>query len=216
MTTKVNNVANASHAAGSAHASGFSTATRVASYTLNGKTLEERRLSPEASNAAKKLTTSTMPVEVKSFHMNPADVKTALSTAQGSRMLLHDVLVGADDNGRKYFEKFSPQHERLSTKEISSAQAFDTLQDPIRTAHAVGKDDVKKLSGADLQKAQHTASGVDANYRTALSSLLQGTDKGFKLYQAHWDNQDDTERDGIVALNATTGEVRAMVVINPP
>jgi hypothetical protein len=36
------------------------------------------------------------------------------------------------------------------------------------------------------------------------------------VFRIHWDNSDDTNADGIVALKASTGEIRVLSLINPP
>ena len=41
-------------------------------------------------------------------------------------------------------------------------------------------------------------------------------DPNLQIYHAEWNNTDDTNRDGLIALNKKTGELRTLVAINPP
>jgi hypothetical protein len=37
-----------------------------------------------------------------------------------------------------------------------------------------------------------------------------------RVYKLHWDNADDTNAEGVMAVDSATGEVRAVTYINPP
>ena len=67
-----------------------------------------------------------------------------------------------------------------------------------------------------------TAWGDDAALRPVVTFILASMfkDAAFRasdvtVYRVHWDNGDDTNAEGIIAIKASTGEIRVLALVNP-
>jgi hypothetical protein len=113
--------------------------------------------------------------------------------------LVHDALVVVDPPGREYFAVYQPDTQEVSAVRVPPAQAATSLEADIQ--------------GAVLLPDASDASRLAA-YHTTVNALVH--DHGLRVYRVAWDNNDDTDRNGLIAVHPDTGELRALVVINPP
>jgi hypothetical protein len=108
--------------------------------------------------------------------------------------LVHDALIVVDPDGRKFFAVYKPDFHNVSAERVDPAQAEASLAAKILEA----------IFSPPIPNAYHTL----------VSALTRG--RGLRVYRVEWDNADDTDRNGLIAVHPNTGELRALVVINPP
>ena len=127
-------------------------------------------------------------------------VWTTLSDATRSWLtLVHDALVVVDPPGRQYFPVYQPDTQDVSAVRVDPAQAAASLEPNIREA----------VLFPDANDASRLAA-----YHATVAALVH--DQGLRVYRVEWDNSDDTDRNGLIAVHPDSGELRVLVVIDPP
>jgi hypothetical protein len=117
-----------------------------------------------------------------------------------SRFLAHDLLFAANtdtDDPRKWapsYKVWDPELQIMRVTEIDREAAARALATLIIAGRREGSFDRRRGEQA---------------LRALMDSLVEGP--GVRLYWAHWDNRDDTNFDGAIAVNVSTGEVRVLM-----
>jgi hypothetical protein len=198
----------------------FATRSEIARYDLNGNHWKQHALGAEVGGDAARLGAllNGWLLFVSDYHLSrkslecapkgyevlearPDDQPPWNDRPQAERAWLelsHDALIVVDAPGRQYFPTFVPPGEHVRAQRVQPNAAFAALEPTLLGALPQGTDPQPAL----------------ALYRALLASMLHGSH--LHTYLGEWDNTDDTERHGLVTLNLETGELREIVLVNPP
>jgi hypothetical protein len=157
-----------------------------------GLNAREEPVSPAVDRAARLLSTKDRAVHAARFSV-PVSGLEALTRDPGRlRDLLHDALFAANPDTRDpliwdpSYKRFNPATERLSVR------PFNPNGIDARLAEAVL---ARRIGAPTLEQV----------FRELFQSPTA------RLYQVHWDNQDDTHFDGIISLDSTSGQLAVLM-----
>jgi hypothetical protein len=112
--------------------------------------------------------------------------------------LTHDVLLAADGS----HDALDPDVDEIAVQRIAASDAAAVFQDTVLSANGLTADDP-------------AAAPLLAQYAALSASMLHGLGRDGRVYVASWDDT-ATSRTGLFTANKSSGEIRCLVVIDPP
>ena len=176
----------------------FTTAGRGEAGIFGGYRGRQLQTTADLEGTARAASCSDRAVHVAAFELAPEDLKAALANPQRLQLLLHDVLFDANPDTHDV-HKWDPTYRnwdaRTQTMIVSTSErrtAFDRFLEISEDRRAPGGHDA-----------------LADQVETLVDALLGEPTTHF--YEVHWDNKDDTEFDGLVALDVVSGRIRVLM-----
>jgi hypothetical protein len=156
------------------------------------------RESAEVQAAASALSDRNRVVHALALRFDASQLRAALGVRARVMALGHDLLFLANPDTKDSskwdpaYRVWDPQTQTLIVSPLEKRHAFQAFA-RIAETH-------RQPRGRDARRG-HVTTLVDALLRNPTSHL----------FEAHWDNKDDTEFDGLIALDTSTGIVRVLM-----
>jgi hypothetical protein len=163
-----------------------------------GMVAQRLQESSDVRVAAQALCDRDRAVHVLAVRFNPAELRTALGVKARLQALGHDLLFLANpdtQDSRKWdpaYRVWDAQTQTLIVSPLERHKAF--------AAFARIEETHRHPKGREIRRA-HLVTLVEALLRNPTTHL----------FEAHWDNKDDTEFDGLLAVDTSTGVVRVLM-----
>jgi hypothetical protein len=217
----------------------FGSGQKLRTVKMNGTDVVEMKLGPEVDAATKRLSSPARPFVAADFRLPPAKLKgmptdSAVHTAGESpqskkksassdtawEALVHDILMAIDTAGPKLSPTFDPNAELISCQKIGAKAALTDLESELgpkphvaaRGAGA-GAGGGAAAAGGTSQKTSHkkksTKPATSADLQLLVHSMIRPGFHAFKVAFAG----EGQKREGILAADAKTGEVRALIAL---
>jgi hypothetical protein len=163
-----------------------------------GMVAQRLQESADVGAAAQALSDRDRAVHVLALRFNPGELSKAIGVRAHLQALGHDLLFLANPDtadSTKWdpsYRTWDARTQTLIVSPIERSKAFSTFA-RIEETHRHPK-------GREVRRA-HVVTLVDALLRNPTTHL----------FEAHWDNKDDTEFDGLLAVDTSTGVVRVLM-----
>ena len=164
--------------------------------TLDGKPFTNLPISADVNQLLAKLTTdSDTSAYAAAFKGKPADLTAALASPQTHKKFFNDLLFRA--TGTTYDKDYPAYYtpDVVSISPFTAAQALSDL--------------TSDFSGSSTP----TSAQVPDDTRALFDAMKEPGTKFFKL---NWNNSDDASFSATVAINPTTGQIKAVGTFNEP
>jgi hypothetical protein len=141
-------------------------------------------------------TTSPLPIALAAFRLEPKALASVFADKHQTQNFVRAALVSSTGGEPEGYDR---RYERLKIGAGQPGKIIPTL---------LKFDDGEIVADMDAK----TKSKVTSDVRDLARAFLHGA--GDKLYSFHWDNRDDTDYDGFMAVDRARGEVRFVFVDN--
>ena len=173
---------------------------RTAIASFSGVVAEELSISGDVLALQDKATANGWVLVPARVHVEPAALHAIVADPARLGTFGYDTMYYA--GARPFGSSYAGYHGPAALTEIRRADAIATLA----KATTDPSDPASGEPMRELEQQMIESMLADGSFAT----------ERVRIYQAHWDNADDTNAEAVLAIDLSTGEARAITYVNPP